>query len=93
MITREDCIALCGLSQKEVGAIAEHEHMPEMAAAAFASYLLRQAGGEERIRAMMIEDIQTALAQGRVQHAGELFSALRHFLSEHPHAREGLRTY
>jgi len=32
MITLEDCIALCGLTEEEVLAIAEHEHVPEMAA-------------------------------------------------------------
>ena len=34
MITLEDCIAMCGLTEQEVLAIAEHEHIPEIAAAA-----------------------------------------------------------
>ena len=38
MITLEDCLAFCGLTEEEVLAIAEHEHMPEIAAAAFAEY-------------------------------------------------------
>jgi hypothetical protein len=38
MITLEDCIALCGLSEQEVQAIAEHEHIPEIAAAAMGRY-------------------------------------------------------
>jgi hypothetical protein len=29
MITLEDCIALCGLTEAQVLAIAEHEHLPE----------------------------------------------------------------
>jgi hypothetical protein len=40
MITLEDCIGLCGLTEEEVLAIAEHEHVPEIAAAALAQYLL-----------------------------------------------------
>ena len=32
MITLEDCLAFCGLTEEEVLAIAEHEHMPEIAA-------------------------------------------------------------
>ena len=32
MITLEDCVAFCGLTETEVLAIAEHEHMPEIAA-------------------------------------------------------------
>jgi hypothetical protein len=30
MISMEDCIAMPGLNEKEVMAIAEHEHVPEM---------------------------------------------------------------
>jgi hypothetical protein len=40
MISLEDCISMCGLDENEVAAIAEHEHIPEIAAAALASYLL-----------------------------------------------------
>jgi hypothetical protein len=39
MITLEDCIGLCGLTEEEVLAIAEHEHLPEIAATALAQYL------------------------------------------------------
>jgi hypothetical protein len=91
MISLEDCIALCGLSADEVAAIGEHEHIPDVAAAALASYLLKQAGGSERIRTMIVDDIKQALDEGRVDHAAELFMALRHFLSEHPEARPGTR--
>ena len=38
----EDCIAMCGLTEQEVMAIAEHEHVPEIAAAAMARYLLKK---------------------------------------------------
>ena len=33
MITLEDCIAFCGLTEEEVMALAEHEHVPEIVAA------------------------------------------------------------
>jgi len=90
MISVEDCIGMCGLAQDEVAAIAEHEHIPEIAAAALASYLLKESGGGERIRTMIIEDIHKALDEGRIRHAAELFMALRHFLEEYPQARAGL---
>jgi hypothetical protein len=45
MITLQDCIALCDLSEAEVLAIAEHEHIPEIAAAALGDYLLHQEHG------------------------------------------------
>lgn len=90
MISEEDCLALCGLNEKEVAAIAEHERVPEMAAAALASYLLHKAGGEQEIRRMLVDDIRTALDEDRIRHATELFMALRHFLNHHPGAQEGL---
>jgi hypothetical protein len=37
MIKLEDCIGLCGLTEEEVLAIAEHEQLPEIAATALAS--------------------------------------------------------
>lgn len=87
MISLEDCIALCGLSEDEVLAIAEHEHVPEIAATTLARYLLDQSRGPEEIRAMIVDDIRTALREKQSLHAAELLSALRHFLHEHPEGR------
>jgi hypothetical protein len=42
MISLEDCIAFCGLTEEEVLAVAEHEHLPEIDATAFAQCLLSQ---------------------------------------------------
>jgi hypothetical protein len=90
MISLEDCISMCGLDENEVAAIAEHEHIPEIAATALASYLLNQPRGGEAIRTMIIDDIRKALDEGHIKHAAELFMALRHFLEQHPDARTGL---
>jgi hypothetical protein len=90
MISLQDCFGLCGLDENEVTAISEHEHIPDIAAAALASYLLTQPHGGETVRTMIIDDIHKALDEGRVRHAGELFMALRHFLEHHPEGRAGL---
>ena len=87
MITLEDCIALCGLTEQEVQAIGEHEHVPAIAAAAMASYLLKEPHGEEKIRDMIRDDIREALKRDDRNHARELFMTLRHFLDVHPSAR------
>jgi hypothetical protein len=92
MITLQDCIALCGLTEAEVLALAEHEHIPEIAAAAYAEYLLKQRRGSERIHEMIVEDIRAALHRGDRAHAHELVGALRHFLSEHPECCKTGRT-
>jgi hypothetical protein len=86
VVTLEDCIAFCGLTEAEVLAIAEHEHIPEIAAAALAECLLAEPHGPERIGLMIREDIRAALARHDRDHARELLIALRHFLSEHPDA-------
>ena len=92
MISLEDCIAFSGLSEDEVGAIGEHEHIPQIAACALADYLLKQPHGGEAIRKMIVDDIQQALSAGRIKHAQELFMALRHFLESHPEARVGVES-
>jgi hypothetical protein len=51
MIKLEDCIGLCGLTEEEVLAIAEHEQLPEIAATALASTFLSQEHGSEKVRA------------------------------------------
>jgi hypothetical protein len=83
MISLEDCVTLSGLEADEVAAISEHEHVPEMAAAALARSLLDSAGGAERIRLMIEDDIDAALAVGRLAHARELSAALRRFVETH----------
>jgi len=84
MISLEDCIAMCGLTAAEVAAIAEHEHLPEIAAATLGSYLLHEAKGRDRIRQMLVDDIRASLAAGDNRHAALLMAALRHFLSRYP---------
>jgi hypothetical protein len=86
MISLEDCVAMCGLDRDEIAAIAEHELVPEIAAAALANYLLHKSGGEAEIRAMLIDDIRAAISSHHLLHATQLMMALRHFMSEHPDA-------
>ena len=86
MISIEDCIALCGLTEQEVMAIAEHEHVPEIAAAAMGRYLLKKPDGAEQIRDMIRDDIHAALNRGDKDHASELLMVLRQFLATHPEA-------
>ena len=84
MISLEDCIALCGLTEEEIAAIAEHEHIPDLAALTVGQYLLHQEQGPEQIRQMIVDDLRAALRAGDKEHAGELFSALRHLVETHP---------
>ncbi|MEO1001464.1 MAG: hypothetical protein AAFW69_12825 [Pseudomonadota bacterium] len=83
MISIDDIIGLTDLTREEIDAVAEHEHIPEAAAAALADYLLHRTGGAQLIRRMIAEDIRDALARGDTPHARELFAALRHFEAHH----------
>jgi hypothetical protein len=43
-------LACAGLTEEEVLAIAEHEHLPEIAATALGQYLLSLEHGTEKVR-------------------------------------------
>ena len=87
MITLEDCVGFCGLSEEEVLAIAEHEHLPEIAATALAQYLLSQEHGSERVRDMIVDDIRHAqVARDNKEKVLMLLHVLHHFLKTHPEA-------
>jgi hypothetical protein len=86
MITLEDCIGLCGLTEEEVLAIAEHEHLPEIVATALAQYLLSQDHGSDKVRDMIIDDIRQAQQSGDKRHVLNLLHVLHHFLKTHPEA-------
>ena len=86
MISFEDCIALCGLTAEEIAAIAEHEHIPEIAAANLGRYLLAHPHGADDIKTMLVDDIRLSAQKGDFGHAAQLTGALRHFLASHPAA-------
>ena len=84
VLTLEDCLALCGLTEDEVLAIAEHEHVPEVAAAELGNYLVRTADGELAIKAMIRDDLAAAQARGDAAHAAALKLVLHDFIRQHP---------
>lgn len=86
MLTLEDCIALSELTEEEILAIAEHEHIPEMAAAELGSYLMQTTEGEMRVSAMIRDDIEHAHQMRDFRRAALLRCCLRHFLEHHPEA-------
>lgn len=86
MITLEECIGLCGLTEEEVLAIAEHEHLPEIAATALGQYLLSQEHGSEKVRDMIVDDIRHVQRSNDKQHILDLLHVLHHFLKTHPEA-------
>jgi hypothetical protein len=87
MITLDDCIALCGLTEDEVLAIAEHERLPAVAAAALGSFLVQQPHGTELLRNIIVDDVRRAQRHRDERHVRRLLHVLHHFLASHPEAR------
>lgn len=86
MLTLEDCIAYCDLTEEEILAIAEHENLPEIAAVAYGQYLISKENGPERICQMIVDDIRAAQRQNDSDHVQTLLHVLHHFLRSHPEA-------
>ena len=89
MLTIQDCIELSELTEEEILAIAEHEHIPEMAALELGNYLVRTPEGEQRIRAMIVDDIEQARREGSLVRVLALKMCLKHYLEKHAGPRSG----
>jgi len=86
MLTWEDCLALCELTADEIAAIAEHEHLTQMAAVELGSYLIHMPDGAPKIRRIILDDIEAARRRGDAAHAAKLKLVMRHFIATHPDA-------
>src|SRR4029079_5690461 len=88
MLTLEDCLALCELNEEEVRAIAQHERIPEIAAAELAHYLVRRPDGETALKAIIRDDMAQAIARSDRLRALALKALLRNFILHHPRCDE-----
>ena len=84
MLTLEDCLGLCDLSEDEILAIAAHENIPEVAAAELGNYLCQSPEGEMCIKSMILDDIAQAAGCGARNRELALKLVLRHFVLQHP---------
>lgn len=83
MLSIEDCIALSGLTEEEIAAIAEHEHIPRIVALELGHYFLCSPNGKKRIRRIIRDDIEAAREKGDFVHAAKLKLLLQHFIAHH----------
>jgi len=84
MLSLEDCIAFSSLTEEEIAAIAEHEHLPMMVATELGNYLVETPDGSRYIKRMIRDDIEAARARGDLVRELALKLVLRHYLSCHP---------
>ena len=83
MLTWEDCVGLCELSEDEIRAIAAHEHIPEIIAVELGNYLVHRPGGATAIRRMILDDLKVARTAGDRMGELRLKAVLRHFVEHH----------
>ena len=79
MLTIDDCIGMSDLTEDEIAAVAEHEHLPAMLALELGSHLCRTPAGQARLERMIIDDIGTANQRGNLTHAAKLNNVLDRF--------------
>ena len=84
MLTYDDCLGMCDLTEEEIDAIASHEHLPRMLAVELGNYLIHCSDGEPRIKQIIIDDIEQAVRQGHHTRAVHLKLVLKHFIDTHP---------
>ncbi|SDG41417.1 hypothetical protein SAMN05216241_11142 [Limimonas halophila] len=89
MLTINDVFELSELSEDEIAAIAEHEHIPQICAAEYGYYLCHTEGGTPALHRIILDDIEAARAAGHHEKAERLRAVLRKFVQEH---RELLNT-
>lgn len=87
MLTLDDCFALCELTEEEIAAIAEHEHLPMIVAAELGNYLIHGPDGALKIKRIIADDIRAATAARDLPHVLALKLVLRHFVERHPECR------
>jgi hypothetical protein len=91
VLTFEDCLGLCQLSEEEIRAIAEHEHLPEIVALELGNCLIRGPNGDLLVGHMVIDDIRAAERRGDLVRAARLKRTLRQFIEEHLAQRDAAR--
>jgi len=84
MLTYDDCLELSDLTEEEVEAISEHEHIPEMAALELGSYLVHREDGIPVLKRIIVDDIEEAKRHGDRARELKLKMVLKHFVETHP---------
>ncbi|MGB0237826.1 MAG: hypothetical protein ACPG4B_04560 [Cycloclasticus sp.] len=84
MLTYEDCVDLSGLTDEEIEAIAEHEHVPRLVALELGHYLLETEAGVPAIKKIILDDLKAAQEKEDLVKTAKLKRVLQHFVSTHP---------
>lgn len=83
MLCLEDCLDFCELEHDEIDGIAEHEHIPVIVAAELGCELLKTPAGVQCLDAMLLDNVDHALARGQAERARHMAAVYRHFHAAH----------
>ena len=84
MLSYEDVVGLCHLTEDEIRAIADHEHIPDIVAAELGNYLVQSEDGVIKVRRMIIDDMADATRRGDREALLKYKAVLLHFIETHP---------
>lgn len=84
MLTLQECVDFCELTEEEVQEIAEHEHVPEIVAAELGHSLLKSPRGIYIIRRYLLENLERAASNGNLRKARHLDKVITRFNAAHP---------
>jgi len=84
MLSVKECLDYSDLNEKEISAIAEHEGIPDVTAAALGQCLLNTDVGTWLIKRYIADDLDRAVRAGRDVRVEELQRVLEDFSASHP---------
>lgn len=84
MLTLQDCLDYCDLTDEEVSLFAEHEHIPQEIAVPLACGLVQTDTGVQLISSCMTDLVQEAVSRGRLDRAEHVLHVYAQFRSAHP---------
>lgn len=84
MLTIQDCLDYCDLTDDEVDLFAEHEHIPREIAGPLVCSLVQTDEGVQLVCACLSELVQTAMSAGALGEAEHVLHVYAEFRSAHP---------
>lgn len=79
MLSLDQCVDFCGLSEDEVDILARHEGVPPIVAAELGCELLKTPGGREQLAYILRHCADCAVACGNLEDAARCFDAYVRF--------------
>ncbi len=79
MLTLQDCLEYCELTEAEIEAIAVHEHLSPIIAAELGDCLVKSPQGVRQIRRFILDDIARAESRGQFNRVRKLRQVLERF--------------